>query len=238
MKKKVIICCMLLHIGMQSANCSETNDMDAGGIVSDLKRITATNMDPCEQLKDIVCRQAARLATRRKRRQFTPEEDCKLKTIVEQHGTSNWTLIAELMQTRNTRQCRERYCHYLDPNINKNPYTEEEDNAIKRLVRKHGHNWYIVARELGTNRTSASVKNRWYGMRDIWQKGYSHDMMWPNRGMLEISPIYQVWETEREAQESNERIEPIEDVIEIENQQINDWADGLCDPTEGDDYML
>jgi hypothetical protein len=47
----------------------------------------------------------------------------------------------------------------LDPNINKAPFSEEEDNIILDLRAKE-NGWAEIAKSL-SNRTSKSVKNRW-----------------------------------------------------------------------------
>ena len=47
----------------------------------------------------------------------------------------------------------------MDPNINKAPFSEEEDNIILDLRAKE-NGWAEIAKSL-SNRTSKSVKNRW-----------------------------------------------------------------------------
>ncbi len=46
---------------------------------------------------------------------FTPEEDARLQELVAQFGSDNWTVIAQNMDGRTPRQCRERWTYYLTP---------------------------------------------------------------------------------------------------------------------------
>lgn len=45
---------------------------------------------------------------------WTPEEDELLKSLVAKLGTKHWSLIAQHLP-RTGKQCRERWCNYLDP---------------------------------------------------------------------------------------------------------------------------
>lgn len=93
------------------------------------------------------------------RKMFTPEEDTRLVALVSQHGTKQWKLISKMMHSRSTRQCRERYRNYLDPNINRNPWSNEEDQIILDKYEEVGPRWSYIATFL-CNRTDVSVKNR------------------------------------------------------------------------------
>ena len=61
---------------------------------------------------------------------WTKEEDEQISKLVEEHGKS-WSKIAKLFKTRNGKQIRDRYINVLDPNINKDKFTEEELEFIK-----------------------------------------------------------------------------------------------------------
>ncbi|CAN0567016.1 unnamed protein product, partial [Ectocarpus sp. 12 AP-2014] len=60
---------------------------------------------------------------------------------------------------RTSKQCRERWCHHLDPSINKGAYTEEEDNIIIETQAKLGNRWSQIAARL-PGRTENSIKIR------------------------------------------------------------------------------
>lgn len=46
-------------------------------------------------------------------------EDNQLRELIEQHGTGNWTNIAEFLPGRSGKQCRERWHNHLNPGIKK-----------------------------------------------------------------------------------------------------------------------
>uniref|UniRef100_A0A2K5P632 MYB proto-onco like 1 n=1 Tax=Cercocebus atys TaxID=9531 RepID=A0A2K5P632_CERAT len=60
--------------------------------------------------------------------------DDKLKKLVEQHGTDDWTLIASHLQV--SKQCRERWHNHLNPEVKKSSWTEEEDRIIYEAHKK------------------------------------------------------------------------------------------------------
>lgn len=92
--------------------------------------------------------------------QFTPSEDNKLKQFVQMVGDKDWELISQMMENRNPRQCMERWNKYLSPDINRSPWTDEEDAL---LISKHaelGAKWVKISKFFN-NRTDAALKNRW-----------------------------------------------------------------------------
>lgn len=60
---------------------------------------------------------------------------------------------------RTSKQCRERWCHHLNPDINKGPYTEQEDETILKVHEKLGNKWSLIAAKL-PGRTENSIKIR------------------------------------------------------------------------------
>lgn len=90
---------------------------------------------------------------------WTPEEDLKLRDLVAE-GKKNWGQVASLIPGRTSKQCRERWCNHLDPNINKGSYTEDEDRIIMEMQAKLGNRWSIIAQQL-KGRTEDAVKIRW-----------------------------------------------------------------------------
>lgn len=91
---------------------------------------------------------------------FSPEEDAKLLNLVQQYGAKNWIKISQLMETRNPRQCRERYNNYINPNLRKDEWKKEEDDLIEEKVLEFGPKWNKISKFFD-NRSDYSIRNRW-----------------------------------------------------------------------------
>ena len=94
------------------------------------------------------------------RKSFSPKEDERLKMLVAKYGTDNWAAIEKEMPGRNVRQCRERYKHYLSPEVSQQPWTQEEDELLLAKVSEIGSKWVAISKFFH-NRTDINVKNRW-----------------------------------------------------------------------------
>ena len=97
------------------------------------------------------------------RKKFSPEEDQKLRELVQKHGEHSWNLISSLMENRNQRQCRERWKHYLSCDLKESikPWTKDEDMIIMTKYNEHGAKWTKIAKEL-PGRSDLQVKNRYF----------------------------------------------------------------------------
>lgn len=91
---------------------------------------------------------------------FSAEEDSKLLNLVQQYGTKNWVRISQMMETRNPRQCRERYNNYINPSLRKDNWKKEEDDLIEEKVLEFGPKWNKISKFF-ENRSDYSIRNRW-----------------------------------------------------------------------------
>ncbi|GLT93641.1 hypothetical protein SLE2022_114240 [Rubroshorea leprosula] len=97
-----------------------------------------------------------------KRGPWSPEEDAKLKSYIEQHGTGgNWIALPQKVGLKRCgKSCRLRWLNYLRPNIKHGGFSEEEDNIICSLYVNIGSRWSIIAAHL-PGRTDNDIKNYW-----------------------------------------------------------------------------
>jgi hypothetical protein len=95
------------------------------------------------------------------RRKFTPEEDMKLRALVESFGTAGWDEIARFLPQRSPRQCRDRYKNYLLETLVTEPWTPEEDALVIRQFYLIGPKWVEIGKML-SGRSGNNVKNRWH----------------------------------------------------------------------------
>lgn len=91
---------------------------------------------------------------------FSTEEDELLKHLVQQYGEDNWNSIANMMNNRNPRQCRERYQYYLSPKLNRGEWSSSEDALLCQKVEEFGNKWVKISKFF-PDRTDAMVKNRY-----------------------------------------------------------------------------
>lgn len=92
---------------------------------------------------------------------FTSEEDKHLLILVSKYGDRNWKKIAGEMEGRSVRQCRDRYRHYLSPNINQKEWSEEEDRLLMEKVGNIGCKWKKMEKFF-ENRNEIQIRNRYY----------------------------------------------------------------------------
>lgn len=67
---------------------------------------------------------------------WKPMEDKQLISLVSNFGPQNWTRIAEFIPHRSGKQCRERWHNHLNPNINKQKWSLEEDKILIEAHKK------------------------------------------------------------------------------------------------------
>ncbi|KAM0021287.1 putative transcription factor MYB-HB-like family [Helianthus debilis subsp. tardiflorus] len=91
---------------------------------------------------------------------WDPYEDKCLKVVVRLFGAKNWNKIAKFVPGRTQVQCRERWVNCLDPCLNMDEWTEEEDMKLKEAIEEHQYCWSRIAAAVPP-RTDSQCRRRW-----------------------------------------------------------------------------
>ncbi|KAL7132812.1 hypothetical protein ABFS83_12G099600 [Erythranthe nasuta] len=92
---------------------------------------------------------------------WTPEEDNKLFTYMQQHGHGNWRdLPLKAGLRRCGKSCRLRWNNYLRPGIKRGKFSFQEEQTIIQLHALLGNRWSRIAQHL-PKRTDNEIKNYW-----------------------------------------------------------------------------
>ncbi|CAN6675895.1 unnamed protein product [Malus baccata var. baccata] len=92
---------------------------------------------------------------------WTPEEDQKLLTYIEEHGHGSWrALPAKAGLHRCGKSCRLRWTNYLRPDIKRGKFSLQEEQTIIQLHALLGNRWSAIATHL-PKRTDNEIKNYW-----------------------------------------------------------------------------
>ena len=92
-------------------------------------------------------------------------EDQQLIDLVRIHG-KQWGIIAKLMEDRTPSQVSSRWEKCLDPGITKGPFTNEEDQLIKKFVSNNGPQNRPKILTLLPNRSPKQCRERWFNHLD------------------------------------------------------------------------
>ncbi|KAK8931333.1 Transcription factor MYB28 [Platanthera zijinensis] len=92
---------------------------------------------------------------------WTPEEDQKLLSYIEEHGHGSWrALPGKAGLQRCGKSCRLRWTNYLRPDIKRGKFSMQEEQIIIQLHALLGNRWSAIATHL-PKRTDNEIKNYW-----------------------------------------------------------------------------
>ena len=154
---------------------------------------------------------------------FKKEEDEKIKKLVKIFGTRHWDLVAQFMEGRTAKQCRDRYSNYLIPGFFQGEWSDEEDSLLIKLYKENGPKWSIIQKSI-PNRSANNIKNRWYYFLHKKVKSFEENEGVENKSNKNIESNMK--ETKKHFSESEKKVEKTIDELSNEKEK-NDNIDFL-----------
>jgi hypothetical protein len=107
---------------------------------------------------------------RRRTKPWTPEEDERLRQLVQLRGPHSWPAIAaELGSSRSSDAVSQHWQRVLAPDIRKGKWSDVEDTALFVAIHEHSdHNWSGVSafmKDQGHLRTGIQCRSRFQNMQ-------------------------------------------------------------------------
>ncbi|KAF9283875.1 hypothetical protein BGZ88_010263 [Linnemannia elongata] len=90
---------------------------------------------------------------------WTAAEEEILLEAVRGLSSENWHAVAQMVPGRNAKQCMQKWQTDLDPQINRLPWTDAEDEKLVEAYHRYGNSWQQIAKMVET-RTWYQCYNR------------------------------------------------------------------------------
>jgi pre-mRNA-splicing factor CDC5/CEF1 len=87
-----------------------------------------------------------------------------LKAAVSKYGFNQWAKVASLLARKTAKQAKARWNEFLDPRINKDEWSQQEDTKLLDLARLIPNQWRTIASRLG--RTATQCIERYQRLLD------------------------------------------------------------------------
>lgn len=104
---------------------------------------------------------------------WTNVEDQILRAAVSKYGLTQWARVASLLPKKTAKQAKARWNEYLNPQINRNEWTREEDEKLLSLAKLIPNQWRSIAPIMG--RTATQCVERYQKLLEDAIKGENSD---------------------------------------------------------------
>ena len=119
---------------------------------------------------------------------FTPEQDRKILSLLKENPTTSWRTVAEHIEGKTAKQCRERYQHFLAPTVERKPWTADEDFSLCCMYHALGPKWAVMASSF-PGRTNQDLKNRFnWHLRNRCQLDVFLDVIKSRTPLMTVDP--------------------------------------------------